>query len=224
MDALLRRREMIAASGGSPTPPTPSPVFYDYLIFDGTAFIETDIQIPENGSIRVSMGSESQKIKQRIMCAYSNGNYIALNIGGSTSSTKRYFVAYYDSSSSLSASVNNNWTTDRYSLYITPKRYGIGTGSTTFTKGSNHPTGGLNIGGWSFSSGQAYTGAMSGIRIYGSDAQNATDATDLMDNYTPVLFLRPCTYGGEPGYWCEETSTFYGNTAGAGTLVATDTL
>ena len=60
---------------GSPTPPGPSPVFYDYLKFDCTAFIETDIQIPENGSIRAGLGSESQKIKQRIMCAYTNGNY-----------------------------------------------------------------------------------------------------------------------------------------------------
>ena len=221
MDTLLRRRQMMSA-GGSPTPPGPTPTLYNYLYFDGAAFIETDIQIPENGSIRVGMGSETQKIKQRLFCAYSGGNYIAVNIGGNTSSTKRYFVAYYDSSSAVQSSVNVNWTTDRYSLYITPKRYGLGTGAQTFTKGSNHPTGGLNVGGWSFASGQAYTGKIQPIRIYGSDAQNATDASDLFNNYTPVYTLWPCVYNGQTGLWCIETSRFYGNTAGAGTLTASD--
>jgi hypothetical protein len=69
----------------------------------------------------------------------------------------------------------------------------------------------------SHSAGGKYTGRMSVFRIYGSDAQNATTYFEL-DNYPTLYTLRPCTCDGEAGMWCVETSTFYGNSAGAGTL------
>lgn len=57
MDALLRRRAMIAAGGGSPTPPAPVPVPVEYLQapVDGGAYIDTGIQ-PTNNT-RVIIGA-----------------------------------------------------------------------------------------------------------------------------------------------------------------------
>ena len=82
------------------------------------------------------------------------------------------------------------------------------------TKGTATPALGLDIG---TADATAFSGYMETIRVFGSDAKNVTSVSEL-NNYTPVYTLKPCTYNGEAGLWCEETSTFYGNTAGAGTL------
>lgn len=214
MDTLLRRRQMMLA-GGSPTPPGPvvEPVFYDRLVFDGVAKIETTFVLPENFSIRVSLGNETNKAAQRVFRATGDGGYVALIYGSATTSTNRALQIYYDSTSS------NDNTTRAFSsslyFWMTPKKWGYGNTARSYTKGNAHPTGGLVFGGWD--SGNPYSGTMGDILVLGSDAQNATSFSDLL-NYTPVATFKPCTYNGEAGLWLVETSTFFGNTAGAGTL------
>ena len=220
MDALLRRRAMIAAGGGSPTPPGPviEPVFYDYLVFDGAAKIDTTVTLPSLFSIRCPLGKETRKQAQRVFRAQGGDGYFQFIYNSNTTSTKRTMAVYYDSASAT-GTWELNFSYDVY-LFITPFLFGSWETSKTNTKGSAHPTGGLTIGGWE--TGNPFSGKIGTIRIYGSDAQSATKYSDL-DNYTPVATLRPCTYNGEAGYWYVEGNIFFGNTAGSGSLSATNT-
>lgn len=199
----------------------PAPVFHTRLYFDGTAYIDTDILFPENGSIRIPLGYETEKKSQVIFNA---GGRVYATLNSNTNTTSRAFSFAYDSSSALISGTTRTlaWTNNAYTLFLTPKRGGIGSNSNTFTKGSSRPTTGIVFGQNAAHTNVPFTGAINGIvRIYDSDAQNATSASDL-DNYTPLYRLRPCVYLGEAGLWCVETSTFYGNTAGSGTLTCGD--
>jgi len=199
----------------------PAPVFHTRLVFDGTAYIDTDIQIPENGSVRATLGWETTKGLQALFNA--GGRVYAL-LNNSTDATRRYFTAAYDSGTALISGTTMylGWTNTSYGFFLTPKRVGYGTSSKTFTKGSSRPESGLVIGNNAAHTSTPFTGKVGSIiRIYGSDAQDVTSYSGF-ESYTPVYRLRPCTYLGEAGLWCVETSTFYGNTAGAGTLSVED--
>ena len=215
MDALLRRRMMFDT--GSAPPPAPAPVFYDRLVFDGTAYIETDIVPDANASFRVELGNESQKVAQRFFLVQAaNDKSIGALMTSGTTSTNRMMGAYYGADSGVVTNKTLAFSTSRYNLFLTPKRFGWGSQVFTFTKGANAPIGHIFIGqSWS-ENGQAYTGKMGTFLIYASDAQDATSGTDLYNNYTPVYTLRPCEYEGEKGLWCMETSRFYGNSADGG--------
>ena len=193
-----------------------TPILYDRLVFDGTAHIQTDIFIPTDGSIKVTCGGETIKGAQGIVRA-DNGSgtaVVAVWMSNSTTSTTRKMVCRYNSTSTSTAR-NLNFSNTSYTLFMTPSKLGWGTSSYGITKGSSTPSTGLDIGGQANS--QTFTGYMQPFRIYGSDAKNCTTSS-AFNNFTPVYTLWPCTYNGEAGLWCVETSKFYGNTAGAGTL------
>lgn len=221
MDALLRRRLMMLGGGGPTPPPTPTPVFYDRLVFDGLAWIDTDVILPENCSLTVPLGGETSKVSQRVYAAWDSGSGgIVLTYGGGTNATNRQMVVYYDSSNYLSAQ-NFAWSYTAFNFYQTPKRFGWGNAGYNYTKGNTHPSRGLRLGQWGDTH-PAYTGYMKTVKIYGSDAQNC-QSYNAFGNYTPAVTLRPCIYNGEAGMWNVEQSKFYGNTAGQGTLtVAND--
>ena len=215
--------DLVYQNGGGPTPPTPTPVFYDYLYFDGVAYIDTDIVPPASASLRCSMGMETTKAAQRYFGAQAaNSTSLSVILSSSTTSTQRSFSIYYCASSAVSTGKTLPFSNSSFAFFLTPKRFGWGNTSYTFTKGSNTVTGGLVLGINQAHAGQPYTGRMGTFRIYDDTAQDATSADDLLDNYTSVYTLRPCTYNGEAGFWCEELSKFYGNTAGAGTLTASN--
>lgn len=200
--------------GESPTPPTPTPVFYDRLVFDGVAKIQTDIILPALCSMRVVLENEKNKAAQRIFHAVGGNGLIQLIYGSSTSSTQRRLQVYYDSTTS-----GGNWGLNfSYTCYffMTPTKYGSYQTVQTHTSGSAHPTDGLVLGGWD--SGNPFSGDMGTFFLYDSSAQNAADWVALENNFTPVATLRPCTYNGEAGFWYVEGNKFFGNTAGSGTL------
>ena len=209
--------------GPGPEPPTPvTPVFYDYIYFDGTAYIDTTVTIPANGSLRVSLGMETSKTAQQVFIAEgTNGGYIGMFIGGGSNTTRRQVVPLYDSTSYLASNRYLNWTYTTYGFFMTPSRFGWGNSPYTYTKGSLHPDGGICLGRSTNTGVTRYTGRMTQLQIYGSDASGVTSYAAL-DNYTPVATLRPCTYDGVPGLWYVEGSTFFGNSAGAGTLTVSD--
>lgn len=205
---------------GSPTPPGPSPVLYDKLIFDGTAHIQTDIFVPTDGSIKVTCGGETIKGAQGIVRA-DNGSgtaVFAIWLTTATTSTMRKINCRYNSTSSGTAR-DLAFSNASYALFMTPSKMGFGSSSYSITKGNATPATALDIGGPS--SNQSFTGWMNPFRIYGDDAKNCTTSS-AFSSFTPVYTLWPCTYNGEAGLWCIETSTFYGNTAGAGTLSVQD--
>lgn len=204
----------MAGSGPTP-PPVITPVFYDYLVFDGVAIVQTDYVLPSNCSIACAMGWETQKVAQQVFLAGGNGN-ISLFIGGGTNTTRRQMVALYDSDSYIKTA-NLNWSYASYTFFMTPSRFGWGNTANTYTKGNKHPTGGISFGEAGNTSAPRFTGRFGTIKIYGSEASGVTTYNGFA-SYTPVATFRPCTYDNVPGFWHEESSTFYGNTAGAGTL------
>lgn len=214
MNTLLRRRQMMGTSEVHP-----DVVFYDRLVFDGTAYIETDIIPPVDASFRVTLGHETIQGAQRLfMNACANSAYTGITITG-TVGGKRTMNIYYCSSSAAFSGLTLSWSYKDYTLYMTPKKAGVGDDAgKTLSAGNNAPSGGVLLGTNVAKNGQPFSGRMGRFLIYGSDAKNATGTTDLLNNYTPVYDLRPCTYNGEAGLWCMETSKFYGNTAGAGAL------
>ena len=195
---------------------TIQPVFYHALVFDGTAYIATSYVLPSGCSVHCSFGYETEKKAQSIFLAGGGGGYLGVSIGGGSNSTRRQMIPYYDSSSYLATNRYLNWSNKSYELFMTQKRFGWGNTAYTYTKGSAHPTGGLLVGTTGGST-PPFTGKMATLRVYGSDTANVTTAAGF-DSYTPVATFRPCTYNGEAGLWYVEGSTFFGNTAGAGTL------
>lgn len=220
MDALMRRRMMMLAGSGPTPPPVVTPVYYNYLVFDGTAYIESNYVFPSGGSMRCLFGHETSKAMQRIFFCEGGGGYIAFAIGGGSNSTRRQMVPYYDSTSYLASNRYLNWSYSTYGLFMTQNRFGWGNTAYAYSKGSTHPTGGICFGG----GGSApFTGAMQTFYVYGSDTASLTTYA-AFENYTPVATFRPCTYNGVAGLWYVEGNTFYGNTAGSGMLTAADTI
>jgi len=213
---------MIVASGGSPTPPTPviEPVFYDRLVFDGTAYIDTDIVPDAEATYRMMFGDETLKASQTLFTIPAeNSTRIGVVYGSATTSTNRVFSVYYGATGAVRTGDELRFSSGRYTMMLSPIKFQYGQYvAASITKGENAPSGALIIGQNATHSGTAYTGSVGNLRIYGPDAKNATNYTDLLNNYTPTHTLRPCTYDGEAGLWCVETSKFYGNSAESGTL------
>ena len=218
MDTLLRRRAMI---GGAepPTPPTPvyEPVFYDNLIFDGTAYIQTDIMPQEDCSITVPLGNETSKSQQSLF-AYGNDSAKFIRgvfLNSMTSSTNRVFAARYNSTTAQTAALA--FSTATYNFFLTPFKFGWNNTANNVTKGNVTPTKGIAFGINAGTAPPAYTGQMGTVRIYDSSAKNVTKYADF-SSYTPSATLRPCTYNEEPGFWYVEGNKFFGNSAEAGSL------
>lgn len=206
---------LVYSSGSGPSP-SPSPVFYDLLVFDGTAYILTDYVLPSDSSIKLLVGWETTKARQGIFQAYdaNNGGSILAMLGNNTSSSRRQMVCYYDSTSYLLATQYLNFITTSYNLFLTPNKFGWDNYSYSISKGSAHPTDGLRIG---KDATRCFTGKMGTIYIYDSSAQNCSTASGF-NSFTPIATFRPCTYNGAAGMWYVEGNTFFGNSAGSGTL------
>lgn len=202
----------------------PVPEFHDYLVFDGTAFIDTDITVPENCSFVMNMGDEASRRQMRVIRVNPGGADGAIYSHISSFRTDVRSMSYaYDSSSSLKT--HNTPTGSRIAWFMTPKRGGYGSQSLTYTKGDAHPLGGISLGGYTGDTSTSYypyNGTIKYLRVYGSDAQNETSASAISNNHTPIITLIPCLYGSRAGLWHVEGGKFYGNTAGAGTLSVAD--
>lgn len=215
MDALLRRRQMMLEGGEPPEPAVPE--FYDRLVFDGTAYIDTDI-IPEAlSSFRVRVGNETLKAAQRIFMMAAGNNSLGVMLNSNTTSTTRSLAAYYALSSAVATNKTISFSTAEYNLFLTPNRFGWGSSTVAASGGTTAPTSAIVIGLNSSHSGQPFTGEMGTFEVYGSDAKDVTSFSGF-SSYTPVATLRPCRYRGAAGLWCMETSKFYPNSAGAGSL------
>lgn len=207
---------------GEQEPPSPL-VFYDKLVFDGTAYIDTDYVIPSGSSLRVTLGNESNKSAQRVFLAgNSTDGYLGILYGNNTNSSTRQFLPYYDSTNYLFDNKRISISTyPTFDFFMTPYRCGHSDISWTYTKGNKHPNSILVLGMNTTHTGNPYSGIMGTFYVYGSDAQNVTTYSGF-DSYTPVATFRPCTYLGEAGFWYVEENKFYGNTAGSGILTVSN--
>ena len=195
--------------------------FYDRLSFDGTAYIDTGITPADDSSYSANFGDETTKAAQRLFRVATGSTYqIAVFLSSSTTSTNRNFSVYYGGSA-ISGTRNLAFSTARYNIFLTPNRFGYGSTVNSITKTANAPTGNLFIGQTSALSGQPFTGSMGTFCIHGNDASGATTFAGLGE-YTPTKTLQPCRYNGADGLWNIEDGTFLGNSAGSGSLTATN--
>ena len=211
MNTMLRRRAMMAGAEPSPL------VFYDKLVFDGTAYIATDLIPQADSSFAVIIGEETVKGFQAYFSMKAGTNaYTAVNLGTNSTSTNRYFSVFYGSASALSTNRYIAWSSPFLGFYLTPKKFGWGTaGPYSITKGANNPSGPLVIGNNpTGTSAQPFTGSIGTFYVFDSTAQDVTSYSDLVTNHTPYITLRPCTYNGVPGLWYVEGNRFFGNSGG----------
>ena len=196
--------------------------FYDYLTFDGTAYIQTDLLLPENGSVRTYLYNMTKK-QCGIFRALDNSNNMVfgLEVGGSDANNHRFNIRYYKTTNDDSGAYAwGNYNSGQ--VYMTSSRCQVPGRLKIFTKGSVMPTKGIQlVYARNNASGNIFKGSMSTFHIYGSDTQSVTSWA-AFEGFTPVYTLRPCTYYGEAGMWCVETNTFYGNSASSGTLTVSN--
>ena len=214
---------MMMAGGSTPPPPfPPAPAgvtFYRKLVFDGTAYIDTGIT-PTNGDcFKVKLGGETLIGPQNVFMAptTNSSNFLGMRYGANTTSARRIPVINYASTNKNGNQRAIYWATTEFTFFLTKTTFGWDSDYWAISGGSNAINDVLVLGSQPDHTGQQYTGFMGTFYIYDSDAKGAQSA-DAFDNYTPKYTLWPCTYNGEAGFWCLENNTFYGNTAGAGTL------
>lgn len=210
--------DLVFQKGG----PTPAPVFYDRLVFDGTAWILTNLVIPTDGSIRCTEGGETRKAQNLWYTDRGTGEgSIRLYWGGNTNSGRIQPMPLYRSTSYLFNNKNYSTSATERGVFQTCKGMGFDTTNYTYTKGNLPAPNPLYIGGMEGSSVDPFTGYLKTVYIYDDTTQNVTTYSGF-DNYTPVYTLRPCLYGGKAGLWCVETSAFFGNSAESGTLTVSN--
>ena len=135
--------DLVFSSASGPAPV--APVFYDYLYFDGAAYIDTDYALPSLFSLTVALGHETIKSSQVIFYAAGGDGGFRITYTSNTTSTNRRMGIYYDSTSINSSNRNLAWSYNEFNFFVTPKRFGWGNTTYTYTKGSNHPTGGVSF-------------------------------------------------------------------------------
>lgn len=209
---LIRRRCMV---GG--------PQYHKYLVFDGLAYVTTDIMLSADCSFALSMGHETQKKPQGVLyvpCENNGSTGFGIN---SSNTTYRYFTVYYQKAAAVISGTTKRlaWSFNAYSLAFTHNKFGQSNVLTSFTKGNEQPNGALTIGLCPPLTSNAFTGQTQFIRIYNYNVGTISSFSDL-SSFTPSYILYPCIYRGEAGLWCLETNRFYGNSAGAGTLTVVD--
>ena len=195
------------------------PIFYNYLYFTRPAYIQTDYILPNLASFSTQLGHETvQAGTQRIFVLGSGTDFIRVQYASNTTAASgRRWSVYYGSSSNIGGNRTYAWSNNEFNFFLTPKRFGYGSNSYTITKGSGYPTAALRFGATEYS----YSGRMSTFCIYDSSAQNATSYSALTA-FTPVATFRPCTYGGQAGFWYVEGQKFFGNSADSGSLTASN--
>ncbi len=195
------------------------PIFYDYLYFTRPAYIQTDYVLPSLASFSTQLGHETEQAgMQRIFGAGSSPDLILVQYTSTTTAASgRRWAIYFGSSSNIGGNRTYAWSNNEFNFFLTPKRFGFGSNSYTITKGSGYPTTSLRFG----ASTNSYSGRMATFYVYDSSAQNATSYSALTA-FTPVATFRPCTYGGQAGFWYVEGQKFFGNSADSGSLTASN--
>jgi len=200
-----------------------SPVFHKYLIYNGSAYVDTGVSIPSRGSIYIEDCGYETTLGYQGYYRGNNGNntrYIGVRASGSTNSTKRVMSCRYNS---VTAKTNKDvsWTTGHFDLWQTPLKLGIDDTYNTYSEGTTQDKGTLQIGIDYGSPARNFTGKHSDVYVYGDDAYSANLYTDR-GNYTPVAVMKPCTYNGVAGLWITTTDNPDGYFAGASGLAVGD--
>ena len=224
MDALLRRRAMIAAGGT--TPPTPLPYTpVDYIVTDGACYINTAkyASPPRSSEIKDLMGDNTA-------CSLLSGFLKSSGTDGKAFSLARYnaakvvtfsFYSNYgsgDGMPSVEYSIDNNRPfivkTDikKGEQHISIKQENSDSWTTVSKSNTNNVSSTYNLRIFSaYRNGQEEAFAPAGTRLYYCKIWEDETYTTLLRDFVP------CLYQGEYGLWDKVSNTFFGN-AGSGTF------
>lgn len=221
MDALLRRRSMIANSGSSPTPPTPTPTAVDYIETDGTAYINTGVK----GNAPMSV-----KLHDMVPVAPASGNSYVCGCRKDSGNTRLMFCivssgktagpgylgSVYSTDIDVSASVDNQTPmTVQCKMKSGSQTFYVKQAGESSYKSKTHSTSGANT-----TNNDIYVFA---VNWYGT-ASVAEEGTRIRvvqvysdDSFGTLVFDGyACYYDGEYGLWDRVSDSFFGNAAGSG--------
>jgi len=220
MDALLRRRAMIAAGGG--TPPTP-PLPYtqvEYIETDGTAYIDTGIKgnAPMSAKISVTPATIESGNKYVFGCRKDTGNtrFIFLTLNADKYAGFGYAAANSVNALSIANSFNNSTpvivqtSLKAGSQKIYAKQAGESSYSSNSGSNSGTITTGINIHFFGYNYVGTHSSNLAGLKVQWCKIYDD-------DTFTNLIFdAVPCYYNGEYGMWDKVSDTFFGNAAGSG--------
>lgn len=221
MDALLRRRAMIAAGGGTPLPYTP----VEYIETDGTAYINTGIigadprsmeircVVKRRGDFILAASTGAENATNFTMLYISNnadvagiGHYYFYSGGfpsvqDSIENGTPFIARCAMKKGAQSMSVKMDGASD-YTTVTKMQNTAINTGRTMYLFGVN--TGGNPA------------PASSGTRVYYCKIYSDNSFVTLVRDFIP------CIYQGEYGMWDKVSDTFFGNAAASGAFTGSN--
>ena len=213
---------LVFDGGGSPTPPTPTPTFVDYIQGDGTAYIDTGIKGNTPVSLKVSL----------IPVAPASGTGNIIGTRKDSGNTRMFFLGITDAKKAgpsyasgifttdidVSASINNGTAMTVQTSFKSgsQKFYVKQDGESSYTSKSHTTSGGLTTGlniflftfnnqGTPSSSSNISGTKIRWVKIYDDDS------------FTNLVWDGcACYYNGEYGMWDNISNSFFGNAAGSG--------
>lgn len=179
-------------------------IFYEKLIGDGTAYINTGAPYVEGYTYAARL-CIPQTTNSWVMGAWTsnkgltvtrNGNYVRLRLNTADTTAVSIgsdVVGYHDIDFVFTTQSNISYTLD----------------NTTINTGRNVSNGGSNVFLFGYSSGAA-------VGTYARNPSSFQSYTVKDESLNEVMHLVPCTYNGEAGMWDLVSQTFFGNAASSG--------
>lgn len=176
-------------------------VFYDRLVGDGVAYIDTGVRIAATDVIymEVKCGVKNAAF---FGARSSYNGYLSLrqaNVAGSS-----VYLRIGSASNTTIATDGIHVQTVAIELNLPDLVYHSGTKSGTLPRNTGLPT----ITSWLFREHSTYDSPTSGVSTFSS--------FKLTRNGEVILDLKPCTYLKEPGMWDMVSETFFGNSNPSG--------
>lgn len=226
MDALLRRRAMIAAGGTPPTPPLPyTPV--DYIETDGVAYIDTGILGNDSRSCEIKYLHPSA-VYGCILGSYGTASRSYFLLVAVTEAMHVGFEHYYgyganDGTPSVEESIQNQTpfivknAMRKGSQKIKVKQEGDSSFTSLSKTNNNAISTGYSMALFARNThGTIDANCPSGSRLYYCKIYSDATYTTLVRDYVP------CLYHGEYGMWDKVSNAFFGNAAASGAFTGSN--
>lgn len=211
---------LVFDGGGSPTPPTPTPTFVDYIQTDGVAYINTGIK----GNAPMSMKSRMVPVDPASGSTYicgcrkdtGNTRFSLVVVASGKTAGPAYGSGIYTSDIDVSDSVDNGTIMVVQTILAAgdQKFYVKQDGESSYTSKSHSVAGTITTDTdlylFALNNHGTTSVCAAGTKVNTLKLYNDKTWTNL------ILDLESCYYNGEYGMWDHVSDTFFGNAAGSG--------